>query len=247
MNYRQAAERLEPLRYSRDLDRLQKTVQDLEGEVRKEGAEHHFRFLLHASDVLSTHDFGDFARQTLLAHKYADAALASIPAMPLEEEFQALVHLQDDFEDTQAPQQWPDKRRRRVTRWLQALRRLDQETDPNFDIKDLPALNPPAPPGLKAFPGADPSAVRNPLRRKQYEKMLQKYRDKANTFGIQVKLRELHTRFVPLAIEYISPAYSRPPANFAELELRLKQSKVGPERQKKILSTARNLTRPPEK
>ena len=243
MNYRQAAEQLEPLRYSQDLDRLQKTVEDLERKVRNEGAEHYFRFMLHASNVLSTHDFGDFARQTSLAHKYADAALSSIPAMPLEEEFQVLVHLQDDFEDAHALQQWPDKRRRRVARWLQALQRLEQETDPKFDIKDLPALNPPVPPGVKVFPGADPSAVRNPIRRKQYEQALQKNREKAKAFGTQVKLRELHARFVPLAIEYISHAYSHPPVDSAELERLLKQSKVGAERQKKILSAARAMAK----
>lgn len=241
MNYQQAAERLEPLRYSQNLDRLQKTVEELEGEVRNEGPEHYFRFMLHASNVLSTHDFGDFVRQTSLAHKYADAALASNPAMPLEEEFQALVHLQDDFEDAQAPHQWPEKRRRRVTRWLQALQRLDQETDPNFDITDLPALNPPVPPGVRVVAGADPSAVRNPVRRRQYEQALQKNRERAKAFGAQVKLRELHERFVPLAIEYIAHAYSRPPADSAELEGLLKQSKVGSERQKKILSAARAL------
>jgi hypothetical protein len=242
MNYLQAAERLEHLRYSADLERLQKTVEDLEGEVRSEGPEHYFRFMLHASNVLSTHNFGDFDRQASLAHKYADAALASVPAMPLEEEFQALVHLEDDFEDAQAPHQWPEKRRRRVTRWLQALQRLDQETDPNFDITDLPSLHPVPPSDVRVIPGADPSAVRNPVRRKQYDQALQRNREKVKAFGTQVKLRELQARFEALAIDYIAQAYSHPPPNSAELEQLLKQSKLGPERQGKILSAARAST-----
>jgi hypothetical protein len=242
MNYQQAAERLELLRYSKDLDRLQKTVEDLEAEVRSEGPEHYFRFMLHASNVLSTHDFGDFERQMSLAHKYADAALAAVPEMPLEEEFQALVQLHDDFEDAQAPQQWPEKRRRRVKRWLQALQRLDREMDSNFEIKDLPSIHPVPPPGVRVIPGADSSAVRNPVRRKQYEQALQRNRDNVKAFGMQVKLRELQARFVPLAIEYIAHAYSHPPANSAELEQSLKESKLGPERQSEIVSAARALT-----
>lgn len=242
MNYQQAANRLDPLRYSQDLGRLQKTVEELDEEVKKESPEHYFRFMLHVSNILSTHDFRDFERQTALAQKCAAAALASAAAMPLEEEFQVLVHLQDDFEDAQSPQQWPSKRRERVSRWLQALERLDRETKPDFNIQDLPPLNPDPPPGVAVIPGTDPSYIRNSALRRQYEQALQKNRQRILDFGAQVKLQELQSRFVPRAIDYIARAYSRSPVDIPELEGLLKQSKLGPKRQEMILSAIRDLT-----
>src|ERR1700674_5411212 len=135
MKHQQAEQELEPLRYSEDLNRLQSTVEKLDKQMSQETADEHFRFLLHVCNVLSTHHFGDSDLQRQLIPSYAAKPLGKLPALPLREEFELLVHLEEDFADPRGQQDWPEKRRQRVSRWLRALQRLDQATQRDFDFK----------------------------------------------------------------------------------------------------------------
>src|SRR5690242_5174784 len=106
MDYEEAVSSVERFRYSKDLENLEKTVEDLEQKVNRRGNDDYVRFMLYVCDMLSSHDFGDYQRQDKILHRYVDLVLTSTPSLPLEIELRLLVHLEDDFGNVEVIQSW---------------------------------------------------------------------------------------------------------------------------------------------
>lgn len=245
MNYQQALVRLEPLRDSRDLDALEKTVDELEQELRQVGGGDYSRFMLYVCNLLSSFDFRDYEHQILLIHRYAEATLKNAPLIPLEVELQLLAHLEEDFEghgpgDSQ--EEWTRKRRDRTTRWLRALRRLDDETEKDFNFNDLPQMNVEPPLSTSLPAGVAPETIQDPALRKEYEATIQRNQQKADAYARQLQLRELRNRYWPIGVRYIARAYSRPPLNEAELQRLLNEHLSDGDTRAAILNATRRET-----
>lgn len=241
MNYQEVVSRLELLRDSRDLISLEKTVGELEQELSQVGGEDYSRSMLYVCNLLSSYDFGEYERQPLLLHQYADAALKNVTALPLEVELQLLVHLEHDFEDPGAEddqERWSRKRRVRAAQWLRALRRLDDETVKDFNFMDLPQVNI-APPDVSLPAGVAPEHVQDPAMRREYEAAIERNQQKADAFAKQWDLRELRNRYWPIGVRYIARAYSRPPLAEAELQRLLNEHLSDEDSKAAILDAAR--------
>jgi hypothetical protein len=74
---------------------------------------------------------------------------------------------------------------------LMAWNQLDAKVVPNFDFSDVPEMSvaPPAASGLPA--GVDPSSIKDPDTRLEYEKQLVANRAKTVTYNLQSDLREV--------------------------------------------------------
>ena len=240
MNYPQAVARLEPLRDSRDINTLEKTVNEIEQDLRQAGGEDYSRFMLYVCNLLSSFDFREYQRQTQLVKQYADAALANAPFLALQTELQLLAHLEEDFGGPGGTKtEWTSKRRSRAARWMTALQRLENETQADFNFNDLPQINIEPPPGTNLPAGIAPEAIQDPALRKEYETAIQKNQQKADTFARQFQLRELRNRYRPLGVRYIARAYSRPPFDEAELQQLLNEHFSDEGNKAAILNTVR--------
>lgn len=94
-------------------------------------------------------------------------------------------------------------RRAVVVLWLKWLDKIDEMIDPRFDPKDQAMLNiaPPHAAGLRS--GVDPSAIKDPALREEYENALKLNKDKAERYYIQHTLRVYNKRWSPWTIRYI--------------------------------------------
>lgn len=113
------------------------------------------------------------------------------------------------------------ERKEKAELWLHAWRRLERETDPNFDINDrknLPTVRvvPPLETGLS--PGAPPSAIKNPKLRAQYETAIAVNKRKAEKVSQQMPLLLHGPSFKARAERWLIQAYSQPPARNTELK-----------------------------
>jgi len=239
MTYEDAISQIEPLRYSGDLDSLERRATSLEAGTLAESPEDYLRFMLHVCDMLSSHDFRDYERQTSLMHQFALRALANAPSIPVEVELRLLAHQEEALGTSSPGQQWAAERHTRAVRWLKAMRRLDEGRKEDFDFSDLPALNvaPPAGAGLPA--GVDAGEVEDPAMRTQYEEALAANHQKAEEFMRQWTLRELREHYGPLSLRAIRRAYARPPFDLAELQRILDEHVLDDETKRSLMRSVR--------
>jgi len=83
-------------------------------------------------------------------------------------------------------------RREGMTCWMHFFNAVDQAIDPTWDPKDLPELSVTPPPsnGVTFFSGVDPKSLTDPVARAEYERAIQKNRDKV----LQAYLHDLDGR-----------------------------------------------------
>jgi hypothetical protein len=116
---------------------------------------------------------------------------------------------------------WLHERREKTEFWLHALRRLEKQTDPSFDINDRknqPSMKvyPPFETGLP--PGTPLSAIKDPLLRAKYEAAIADNKRKAERVDQQLPLLLYGPSFKTRAEQWLIQAYSQPPARSAELK-----------------------------
>jgi hypothetical protein len=212
MRYEEATQLLEQACASRDLKGLTKLLEEAEHGL-VYGSHNSASFLLQACDVLSSYDFGDHEKQQALIHRYARKALDYQEMAHLESELKMLAHLQHDFDGEAEPgDPWPVRRLSNARRWLRALQRLEELTDPDFNFNDLPSLNRPRPLKEKLTSSASESsanAADNAAWRQNSHK--------AESFARQWRLRTLHRTYEPIAAKYIINAFGKEPYNLREL------------------------------
>ncbi len=116
---------------------------------------------------------------------------------------------------------WLRERREKTELWLHALRRLEKQTDPSFDINDrksLPAMrvSPPYETGLPA--GSPPSAIKDARLRAKYEAAIDDNKRKFQKVEEQLPLLLHGPSFKKRAERWLIQAYSQPPDRTAELK-----------------------------
>lgn len=116
---------------------------------------------------------------------------------------------------------WLRERREKTALWLHTWQRLDQETDPTFDINDRSAqpsmrVYPPVETGLPA--GTPPSAIKDLRLRAKYEAAIADNNHKATRVEQQLPLVSHGPAFKIQAERWLIQAYSQPPFRNAELK-----------------------------
>ena len=127
-------------------------------------------------------------------------------------------HLQDAADQLQSVvlADEPDAEKRHALRketlegWLSLFAAIDGSLDPTFDPGDLPLLSAEPPPsdGILFPPGVDPSLLKDPGARAEYERRIEANRQKTERYNLQIKLRRLDERLMPRLEAFIRSAYS---------------------------------------
>ncbi len=132
-------------------------------------------------------------------------------------------------------------RHRTVKLWLGILAAIDRSLDPKFDPNDLPeeSITPP-PSGAIEYPSAiDPSAIRDPVVRAQYEKALKENSQKAEHYRLQTKLRRLNPHATVDVDRFLTNYYTDSAADHADLESLLGELKLSSWRRQHLRSLVR--------
>lgn len=121
------------------------------------------------------------------------------------------------------------KRKEASIRWVDAVHSVESDIDPAFDVNDpqnRPFLTVPLPPGAGVgLPGVAPSAIKNPVVRKQYKDAIAQNAQKAQRLNHQTQLRLIKSYLQGPATSYLVTAYSKEPHNADELNTLLNQIK----------------------
>jgi hypothetical protein len=204
---------LDEIRRSGDLEKLRQLVDSTERRLSREDS---VPFLLRACDILSSHDFGDYEKQTILAHRYARLALDRNLLAALEKELRILAHLEHDYgKAAEAEQDWEKRRLSHSRKWLRALR-LIEEMNERFPIEEVPHLKA-LPPEAHLPSGVSPEHLAESPVRNKYLSSIEFNRQKAERFALRWRLKQLRKLYEPMAARYILSAYGREPFKLDEL------------------------------
>jgi len=177
--------------------------------------------MLKVCSLISSYDWRDESRQSLLLSRYAISAVTS-GDLPLKEYVQFVEFLAlDPIVLDEAT--WKALRLRKAQLFLEARRRLASSIDPNFNFDDRPELNVLTPPSSGMPNGVSPESIKDPKLRSEYESAIARNSAKARRYNDQYWLKQTAPRFYQEAERYLIHAYARPPADPSQLEQLLSQ------------------------
>jgi hypothetical protein len=216
MTHQDAIRSLNAVRYS---GRLQEVTGILEAYQRETGAADALesaRVFLSACDLLSSHDFGDYAQQARLLHAYAERGLLRSVEGSADQQLRLLAHLQHDYEEgAKSSEEWRTKRLRRALQWLRCLEVLAENGLAGDD--QLLQRGKPQPPVRELPHGVADYHVSDPKIRRDYRSAVDKHRQRTEEATLRRRLIRLYQVYEPLAAKYITRSYARAPFDLAEL------------------------------
>ncbi len=205
----------------RNLDSFQATVDNESAKWRETNRTSYIVYMTKACSLLSSYDIGDISKRASLLSRYAISVLKS-GDLPLRDHVQFVSFLMFDpiVIDEAA---WKTLREQKAQMWLAARRRVLGSVDPAFDFDDRPFINVPTPPKSGVPAGSAPEGIKDPTLRAEYARAIAENSAKARRFNDQYWLRRNAPEFYENVERYLVNAYSRPPADSAQLERLLSQ------------------------
>lgn len=217
-DYQADIDRLITLR-SQPLDELIGLANQLETKWRRIDWNQYARIMIYVCSEIANRGLNDVRVRQQTEH-FARVAL-SHSNMYLWEYQSSLVGWFGHERSSSTDSAWLRERREKTEIWLQALRRLEKQTDPGFDINDrknLPSMRviPPYETNLPA--GSPPSAIKDPHLRAKYEAELADNKRKSQRVKQQLPLLLHGPPFKARAERWLIQAYSQPPVRNTELK-----------------------------
>lgn len=222
-----------------EVKRIAAFAEEADKKWRARNKEQYGRLILEICRALSSQDVKDERRHEL-ARKYALSALTEPDAIPLTLELELTGHVMTEPPAVAGSTagDFAERRRQDVTIRLHAWKRLLDAIDPSWNPnEELMGGNipPPAERGLPA--GVEPSAIKDPKLRAQYEAAIQENRQKLEKYREQYELRKWLKRYPKRAQSYIVDAYSRAPHNTTELQRLLNEYKLDNQSKTRIMDS----------
>ena len=205
----------------RNLDSIEATVNGTSAKWRERDRPSFILYMSKACSLLSSYDIGDLSKRASLLSRYAISVLRS-GDLPLHDNVQFVSFLMFDplVIDEAA---WRRLREQKVELWLAARRRVESSIDPTFNFDDWPQLNVPTPLGSGVPNGSSPEFIKDPKLRAEYEQSIAENSAKARRLNDQYWLKQNAPDFYKNVERYLINAYTRPPADPAQLERLLAQ------------------------
>jgi hypothetical protein len=227
-------EKLRAPRDARDLASLEKLI-DADGKKWK-GTDHasYLAYMYGACGEISSYDYPDRSKQAKLLTRYSTEVLDS-GHLSLEQRSQFLEFLSYDSPDWDEVT-WRHLRFQKANLWLDTWRQFATKMDPTFDATEVPMINIDPPAGSGVPSGSSPEAVKDPKLRAEYERRLAANQAKTTRITEQQYLRMNADQFYKEAENYLAHAYSKPPANSAELERLMSEKRIDPATRQRLLS-----------
>lgn len=218
---RQDIAKLDSFLSDRNLDSLQATVDRESAKWQEKDRLSFILYMTKACNLLSSYDIGEISKRASLLSRYAISVLTS-GDLPLRDNVQFVSFLMfDPLVIDEAT--WKTLRKQKAELWLTARRRVQSSVDPTFDFSSLPQLNVRPPSGSGIPNGASPKSIKDPELRAEYERAIADNSAKALRYNDQYWLKRNAPDFYKNVERYLVNAYSRPPADPAELERLLAQ------------------------
>jgi hypothetical protein len=205
----------------RNLDTLESVVNQKATEWQEKDRNSFIAYMSKACSLLSSYDVGDISKRASLLSKYAIRVLMS-GDLPLSDQVQFVEFLMFD-PPTLDETSWRSLREQKAELWLVARRRVAKSTDSTFDFEDRPFLNVPTPARSGARAGSSPDSIKDPKLRAEYETAIAQNSAKIQRYNDQYWLKRNAPDFYKNVERYLVDAYSRPPADSAQLERLLSQ------------------------
>jgi len=156
-----------------------------------------------------------------IIRQYANQVLSTYdPNKPdnisIETEFALVSILHGQYEymkGERTDEEWASYRRKGTERFFHAWQRLENAIDENWDPNDIPELNvsPPKGIGIPGIPGMSPELIKDPVLRAEYEKAIERNREKIKIRNEQIKLRNIKKMYFRIVEKYLVSTYSIPP------------------------------------
>jgi len=201
---------------TRNLDSLEAVADRESTKWQKRNRQSFLTYLLKICSLLSSYDWSDESRQSLLLSRYAILAVTS-GELPLQEYVQFVEFLTlDPINVDEAT--WKSLRLRKARLFLEARRQLAGKVDPNFNFDDRPEVNVKTPPNSGMPNGISAESIKDPKLRSEYESAIARNSAKAQRYNDQYWLKKNTQRFSDEAERYLVNAYIRPPADLPQLE-----------------------------
>ena len=150
--------------------------------------------------------------ETTIRTRYEEARL-SVEASRTSTDVLALARIGEKVRALPVPvqpgesQSW---RSEKLKLWLDALNKVEMLKDPEFDPNDVPAVNVATPYGSTASAGADPSAIKDPELRAQYQRAIDLNAERSKRYLLQTELRKLDQEWILEIRTYVSGHYDLP-------------------------------------
>ena len=176
----------------------------------------YLEYMAKACAVVSSHDWRDESKQSLLLSGYAMSAL-TVGELSAEQQVHFVEFLSLDPMLIDGPT-WKELRRKKAVLFLKTRDVLDHRRDPRFDPEDRPVLNVAPPLGAGVPAGAAPESIKDAKLRADYESLIAQNAAKTRRYNEQLWLERNTARFDEQVEDYLVNAYSRPPLDFGELE-----------------------------
>jgi len=205
----------------RDLDTLESVVNRKATEWQEKDRNSFIAYMSKACSLLSSYDVGDISKRASLLSKYAIRVLTS-GDLSLRDQVQFVEFLMFD-PPTLDETSWRSLREQKTELWLAARRRVAKSVDPTFDLEDRPFLNVPTPAGSGARAGSSPESIKDPKLRAEYQIAVAQNSAKAQRYNDQYWLKRNAPHFYEETERYLVNAYSRAPADLAQVERLLSQ------------------------
>jgi len=232
---------LDSFRTTRNLESLEAIVGRDATKWKKRDRQFYQAYLFGVCGLLGSYDLGDQSQQALLLGRYAILALSG-GDLDLKEQIRFVEFLaQDPLQVDEKT--WKTVRRQKAEWWLKTWERVEGSTDQTFNFDDRPFLNvrPPLATGLPA--GVSPESVKDPKLRAEYEAAIADNSAKAQRYNDQQYLKQNSGRFFTEAERYLVSAYSRSPADLAQLNALLTKFIGDPAVRKRISDEVSNSGR----
>ena len=205
----------------RDLDTLESVVNRKATEWQEKDRNSFIAYMSKACSLLSSYDVGDISKRASLLSKYAIRVLKS-GDLPMRDQVQFVEFLMFD-PPTLDETSWRSLREQKAELWLAARRRVAKSLNPTFDFEDRPFLNVPTPAGSGARAGSSPESIKDPKLRAEYQIAVAQNSAKAQRYNDQYWLKRNAPHFYEETERYLVNAYSRAPADLAQVERLLSQ------------------------
>lgn len=233
------------LEQSKNLNALANLIEEIQNKWSKKDKQMYGALMVNALHSWeSAYRRADKKAPMNLIRQYATQVLSTYdPNKPdnisIESEFDLVSILYEQYEYSEgklADQEWIKNRRKGTERWFHAWQRLENAIDEDWDPNDIPEANvsPPKGIGIPGIPGMSPELIKDPVLRAEYEKAIEKNREKVKIRNEQIKLRNTKKMYYRIVEKYLVQTYSIPPFANDELRQYLEKFKIDKETQTRI-------------
>ncbi len=229
MTDQQIVEQMDAITEKHDLTGMKELAAMIEEDFEKTDPERYARLFLRMSNELATFDFKD-DRSLGSSSDLALRALAKQNYLTLSQAARLPGHLRHDM-DAAGPLDATHRvvlRMEQAEAWLSIYQRMSDAASTKVDVNYRPFLNIAVPGFEDVIPGASPSVIADPQRRRTYEFALETERKRGQAYFDHQQATNLIGEYSAHLIKFFGSAFANPRPDNQQLNLLYDKYKIEP-------------------